>query len=216
MDVADDTPAREGAGAGQRICLPPVVVAGRAGFVPPPGACDAHVHVFADPARHPYAEERSFTPAPGLSLEALDRLHQALGFDRSVIVQTGIQSPDVVLEVLRAEPDQLRGVAVLKGDATDEGHGHRRTREYDDDPVDRRNPADAHGHIAAGTITDTKKVAEVLRTLPIDDKSLRKGHWTGQSFFGIRAPRKPASVSSFTNSVGYPERSSSSRQYSPG
>jgi predicted TIM-barrel fold metal-dependent hydrolase len=88
-------------------------------YVPPPGACDAHVHVFGDPDVHPYGEERSFTPPPGLTLAALDRLHERLGIERSVIVQTGIQSPDVLLEALRAEPRRLRGVAVLKGDAED-------------------------------------------------------------------------------------------------
>jgi branched-chain amino acid transport system substrate-binding protein len=38
----------------------------------------------------------------------------------------------------------------------------------------------------SGTITDTKKVAEVLRGLPVDDKYLGKGFWTGKSFFGIK------------------------------
>jgi predicted TIM-barrel fold metal-dependent hydrolase len=102
-----------------RLCRPPQDVTGPASFTPPPGACDAHVHVFADPGRHPYEAERSFTPPPGLSLAALDRLHQRLGFAKSVIVQTGIQSPEVMLEALRAEPARLRGVAVLKGDTTD-------------------------------------------------------------------------------------------------
>jgi 2-pyrone-4,6-dicarboxylate lactonase len=105
--------------SGPRLCRPPQDVTGPASFTPPPGACDAHVHVFADPGRHPYEAERSFTPPPGLSLAALDRLHQRLGFAKSVIVQTGIQSPEVMLEALRAEPARLRGVAVLKGDTTD-------------------------------------------------------------------------------------------------
>jgi predicted TIM-barrel fold metal-dependent hydrolase len=105
--------------SGPRLCRPPQDVTGPASFTPPPGACDAHVHVFADPGRHPYEAERSFTPPPGLSLAALDRLHRRLGFAKSVIVQTGIQSPEVMLEALRAEPARLRGVAVLKGDTTD-------------------------------------------------------------------------------------------------
>jgi branched-chain amino acid transport system substrate-binding protein len=37
----------------------------------------------------------------------------------------------------------------------------------------------------AGTITDTKKVAEALRELPVHDKYLGDGHWTGKAFFGI-------------------------------
>jgi branched-chain amino acid transport system substrate-binding protein len=43
-----------------------------------------------------------------------------------------------------------------------------------------------NGISKAGTITDTKKVAEVLRMLPVDDKYLGKGFWTGKSFFGIK------------------------------
>jgi 2-pyrone-4,6-dicarboxylate lactonase len=122
-EVAPDTlrePVRAEARAEARTCLPPVVPTGRARFVPPPGACDAHVHVFGDPARYPYGEERSYTPAPGLTLSALDRLHAALGLERAVIVQTGIQSPDVMLDALRAAPARLRGVAVLTGDVSDD------------------------------------------------------------------------------------------------
>ncbi len=37
----------------------------------------------------------------------------------------------------------------------------------------------------AGTTTDTKKVAEALRALPVHDRYLGEGHWTGQAFFGI-------------------------------
>ena len=37
----------------------------------------------------------------------------------------------------------------------------------------------------AGTVTDTKKVAEALRSLPVEDKYLGEGRWSGQAFFGI-------------------------------
>ncbi|MGY3617946.1 ABC transporter substrate-binding protein [Bradyrhizobium sp. USDA 10063] len=37
----------------------------------------------------------------------------------------------------------------------------------------------------AGTITDTEKVAQALRALPVDDPNIGSGHWIGQSFFGI-------------------------------
>ncbi len=101
------------------VCRPAAPLDAPAGYRPPPGACDAHVHVFGDPARHPYVAERSFTPPPGQTLVDLNALHRGLGFDRSVLVQTGVQGPDVMLEALRAEPARLRGVAVLKGDVTD-------------------------------------------------------------------------------------------------
>jgi 2-pyrone-4,6-dicarboxylate lactonase len=101
------------------VCLPPVPLTGPVAFTPPPNACDAHVHVFGDPVRYPFGAERSFTPPPGLDLAALDALHGTLGFARSVIVQSGAQGPLVMLDALRAEPQRLRGVAVLKGDVTD-------------------------------------------------------------------------------------------------
>jgi branched-chain amino acid transport system substrate-binding protein len=37
----------------------------------------------------------------------------------------------------------------------------------------------------AGTITDVQKVAETLRSLPVDDPNMGKGLWIGQEFFGI-------------------------------
>jgi len=37
----------------------------------------------------------------------------------------------------------------------------------------------------AGTITDPKKVAEALRTLPPRDANVGEGIWSGQAFFGI-------------------------------
>ena len=37
----------------------------------------------------------------------------------------------------------------------------------------------------AGTVTDTQKVAEVLRKLPVEDPNMGTGHWIGKEFFGI-------------------------------
>ncbi len=103
----------------ERVCLPAHVPSGPARFQPPANACDAHVHVYGDPARYPMLGERSFTPPPGQGLAALDRLHRALGFARSVVVQSSGQGADILLDTLRAQPARLRGVAVLKGDVTD-------------------------------------------------------------------------------------------------
>jgi branched-chain amino acid transport system substrate-binding protein len=38
---------------------------------------------------------------------------------------------------------------------------------------------------AAGTTTDTRKVAEALRAMPVDDPNVGRGSWAGQRFFGI-------------------------------
>lgn len=101
------------------VCRPAEPVTGPAAFKLPPGTCDAHVHVFGDLARHPLMAERSFTPPPGQGLTDLLHLHEVFGIARSVLVQTGVQGPDVMLEALRQAPERLRGVAVLKADATD-------------------------------------------------------------------------------------------------
>jgi len=37
----------------------------------------------------------------------------------------------------------------------------------------------------AGTVDDTKKVAEALRSLPVEDPNIGQGRWIGQEFFGI-------------------------------
>lgn len=37
----------------------------------------------------------------------------------------------------------------------------------------------------AGTVTDARKVAEALRSLPVEDPNLGNGLWIGQEFFGI-------------------------------
>lgn len=109
------------------VCRAAQPATGPAGFTPPPHTCDSHVHVFGDLARHPLMEERSFTPPPGQGLADLLRLHDTLGIARSVLVQTGVQGPDVMLEALRQAPQRLRGIAVLKADATD-----RRLAELDE------------------------------------------------------------------------------------
>ena len=49
----------------------------------PPGACDAHCHVFGPAGRFPYAPERAYTP-PDAPCEDLVRLHRILGVQRSV------------------------------------------------------------------------------------------------------------------------------------
>lgn len=38
---------------------------------------------------------------------------------------------------------------------------------------------------AAGTVDDPQKIADAMRQLPVDDENIGKGHWIGQSFFGI-------------------------------
>ena len=55
-------------------------------FTPPPGAVDAHCHVFGPGDVFPYAPGRKYTPCDA-SKDQLWALRRHLGFSRSVIVQ---------------------------------------------------------------------------------------------------------------------------------
>lgn len=84
----------------------------------PAGACDCHVHVIGDPARHPMAAGRPYTP--GLATPQDLRRHMAgLGLERAVIVQPSIYGTDnqCLLDGLRALDGAGRGVAVLEAAA---------------------------------------------------------------------------------------------------
>lgn len=83
-------------------------------FAPPPGACDAHCHVFGPGGVFPYAPARRYTPedAPKDTLAAL---HSHLGVDRVVIVQASCHGTDnrAMLDAIAAAPTRIRGVAVV-------------------------------------------------------------------------------------------------------
>jgi predicted TIM-barrel fold metal-dependent hydrolase len=83
----------------------------------PAGACDSHAHVFGPYAQFPLSDDRSYTPpenGPERFIAHLDRL----GLTRGVLVTASAQGDDNrnVLHALRAFPDRLRAVAVVRGD----------------------------------------------------------------------------------------------------
>ncbi len=83
----------------------------------PPGACDAHFHVFGPQAVFPFAEGRPFTPADAPK-EKLFALHARLGIERGVFVQSTCHGFDnrVLEDVLAARPRAYRGIALLPTD----------------------------------------------------------------------------------------------------
>lgn len=89
-------------------------------FVPPPGAVDAHCHVFGPGARFPYAAERRYTPcdAPKTKLWGL---RDYLGFDRNVIVQATCHGADnrALVDALLTSQGRARGVATVAPSVTD-------------------------------------------------------------------------------------------------
>ena len=89
-------------------------------FVPPPGAVDAHCHVFGPADEFPYAPERKYTPCDAPKAKLFE-LRDYLGFDRNVIVQASCHGRDnaALVDALRAAGDLARGVAVVSPDITD-------------------------------------------------------------------------------------------------
>lgn len=89
-------------------------------FTLPPGAIDAHCHVFGPAARFPYAVERKYTPCDAPK-EKLFALRDFLGFDRNVIVQASCHGCDntALIDALASAGERARGVAVVRPGITD-------------------------------------------------------------------------------------------------
>jgi predicted TIM-barrel fold metal-dependent hydrolase len=90
-------------------------------FTPPPGACDAHCHVFGPADRFPFSPARSYTP-PDAGVADLARLHERLGLSRAVLVQASCHGTDnaALLDALRCGKGRYAGVAMID-DATSDG-----------------------------------------------------------------------------------------------
>ncbi len=90
-------------------------------FRPPPGAVDAHCHVFGPGDLFPYAPERKYTPCDAPK-EKLWELRDYLGFERNVIVQATCHGADnrALVDALNASNGRARGVATVKHDVTDD------------------------------------------------------------------------------------------------
>jgi 2-pyrone-4,6-dicarboxylate lactonase len=89
-------------------------------FRAPPGAVDAHCHVFGPGAVFPYAPERKYTPCDA-SKAQLFALRDHLGFSRNVIVQATCHGADnsAMVDALKASNGRARGVATVRRDVTD-------------------------------------------------------------------------------------------------
>ncbi|MBO0774718.1 MAG: amidohydrolase family protein [Actinobacteria bacterium] len=81
----------------------------------PPGAVDAHCHVFGPGDVFPYAPERKYTPADA-GKEQLFALRDFLGFERNVIVQATCHGADnrALVDALQGADGRARGVATIR------------------------------------------------------------------------------------------------------
>jgi len=103
-----------------KTCLPPDPNPVRPALQLPPGACDAHCHVFGPAAKFPYAADRSYTP-PDAPVENLRKLHARLGISRAVIVHASCHGTemDVTLDAIASSNGAYRGVACVEDSVTD-------------------------------------------------------------------------------------------------
>src|SRR5688500_18379215 len=89
-------------------------------FTLPPGAVDAHCHVFGPGAEFPFAPERKYTPCDA-SKAQLFALRDHLGFSRNVIVQATCHGADnrALVDACLASGGRARGVATVRRSVTD-------------------------------------------------------------------------------------------------
>jgi 2-pyrone-4,6-dicarboxylate lactonase len=91
-------------------------------YAAPPGAVDAHCHVFGPGDQFPYAPERKYTPCDA-GKDLLFATRDFLGLSRNVIVQATCHGADnrAMVDALEAANGLARGVATVEPDvSTDE------------------------------------------------------------------------------------------------
>lgn len=83
-------------------------------FAPPPGAVDAHCHVFGPMERFPFSARAKYLPEDA-GPDMLFALRDHLGFARNVIVQASCHGTDnaATLEAIARSQGKARGVAVV-------------------------------------------------------------------------------------------------------
>jgi len=88
----------------------------------PRNSCDCQIHVYGDPKRFPVRVAKPLYAPPVAGLDDSQRMHEALGVDRVVIVQASVYKTDhsLLIEALRSAPkDKYRGVAVVDDSLSD-------------------------------------------------------------------------------------------------
>jgi 2-pyrone-4,6-dicarboxylate lactonase len=83
-------------------------------FVPPPGAVDAHCHVFGPMAEFPFSAKAKYLPEDA-GPDMLFALRDHLGFAKNVIVQASCHGSDnsATLNAIAKSDGKARGVAVV-------------------------------------------------------------------------------------------------------
>ncbi len=102
------------------LCPGPDLNTRKPSFALPPGATDSHAHVFGAREKYGYAADRQYTPPPVFLKDYL-AMHDAAGFTRGVIVQSGVHGTNnsVIVDAIAQSGGRLRGIALLREDVPD-------------------------------------------------------------------------------------------------
>jgi predicted TIM-barrel fold metal-dependent hydrolase len=89
-------------------------------WTPPPGATDAHCHVFGPADRFPFSPDRSYTP-PDSGIDDFEVLQERLGLSRAVFVQASCHGTDnaAMVDALERGRGRYAGVAMIDESFTD-------------------------------------------------------------------------------------------------
>jgi predicted TIM-barrel fold metal-dependent hydrolase len=101
-------------------CAPPRLDVRKPRLALPPKAVDCHCHVFGPRDKYPWAAARLYTPPP-VYLEDYLAMLRTTGFERGVMVQTGLYGNDnsFIVDAIKANPGKLRGIALIGESVTD-------------------------------------------------------------------------------------------------
>lgn len=110
-------PTHDQAGEAPACPGPQPVQHGPTRFIVPEGAVDTHAHVIGLPPAYPFVAARSYTPPEAAAASYLAML-DATGMTYGVLVQVSVHGTDnrLLAETLRANPQRLRGIAVIDAD----------------------------------------------------------------------------------------------------
>ena len=107
--------------ASKPTCMPPDNDTRAPNYHAPPGACDAHCHVFGPHEIFPYSDRASYWP-PDAGKFALKRMHDKLGIARAVLVQASCHGVDnrAMLDAIANSGGAYRGVCMADDSFTAE------------------------------------------------------------------------------------------------
>jgi predicted TIM-barrel fold metal-dependent hydrolase len=92
--------------------------------MPPPGSCDCQFHIYGDPARFPPRANAPYPPIESATFAEAQRMHEAIGIARGVIVHSAIYGSDhrLLLHALEGlnDRERYRGIGIVDDRVSDQ------------------------------------------------------------------------------------------------